>query len=321
MASVASFIVVCVLLPAALCDVYSSMLHAPNITKMEGFGAAVALSGDGRRLAVSSRSSPSGRVDIFQRDNAVGGFQFHSTVPLPRKEIHLFGNSLAMYDMSAVYDGLLRVLELTIEGATLPVLVLGVVALIAALARGRGVVILLAVAAGVFFVQFVLIGAGKPAEYGRFGVFPNTAFAIGTACLLTHGIAILGRAITLLATVAVVAWGAYCGGVYISNFQTDCSADNSRTALAEQLSKASEGFGVAVLADPAPYGCPPMDFSATNVMLVRAGHEWVRGLSEGRFVLIEPTDRPVSSISTGASPSTPISWANKSFLTTEKPMP
>ena len=89
-----------------------------------------------------------------------------------------------MYDAARIAEGFLRVLQLTVEGATLPILIVGVAALVAAM-NGRNTLALpLVVTAGIFFVQFVMIGAGKPGEYGRFGIFPNTALAIGAACLV-----------------------------------------------------------------------------------------------------------------------------------------
>ena len=172
-----------------------------------------------------------------------------------------FGNSLAMYEVSRVGEGLVRVLELTIEGATLPVLVLGAVALLFGVVRRNAEVTPLAVVGGVLFLQFVLIGAGKPGEYGRFGVFTNTALAIGAACVIAG---IFARSLAtgcrqrgdtapsaggespnppvrggvssrpsraVLAVIVglmVVAWTGARGGVYLWNFYADTTPQCTR---------------------------------------------------------------------------------------------
>ena len=46
-----------------------------------------------------------------------------------------FGNSLAMYEISRVVEGFVRVMELTIEGAGLPIVVVGAVAIIILVSR------------------------------------------------------------------------------------------------------------------------------------------------------------------------------------------
>lgn len=252
-----------------------------------------------------------------------------------------FGNSLAMYNVARIGEGFARVLELTVEGATLPVLVLGLVALIVAALRRRnadkpgtsiahGVAILpLAVPAAVFFCQFVLIGAGKPAEYGRFGIFTNTALAIGTACLLTRRWTKLREVVNWVPAAFVVSWVALFGALYLGNFRTDSTARNSRMKLAESLTHpdgASVTGLVAVLADPAPYCCPPLDFSKIRVALVDSRDQLCQ-FRDSQPTLIHPTDRKPPSTDEprqrASQPgmhglrlprATPISWANKPFV-------
>ena len=257
-----------------------------------------------------------------------------------------FGNSLAMYEVTRVGEGLVRVIELTLEGGTLPVLLLGAIALITAIVCRKSSAIPLAVPAVVLFLQFVLIGAGKPAEYGRFGVFTNTALAIGAACLLTHRFGKLRRQVNWVSASLVILWVASCGWLYLANFRVDTTLDNWRTYTAKIL----HGFGldpdtnrsvakIAVLADPAPYGCPPVNFARTDVVLLPRPNPSAQNPTDAWMFLVRPLDRHPSDAAGGANWAktlgrsflsqltgirgsndrpvwpfdTPISWANKPF--------
>ena len=238
------------------------------------------------------------------------------------------GNSLAMYEVARVGEGFLRVLELTVEGVTFPLLALGVVGLVVAVARRNRSAAPLAIAAGVFFIQFVLIGAGKPAEYGRFGVFPNAALAIAAACVIRSnrisGIAILRWACPIALCVFVGLFGA----AYLRNFLIDATSDNSRTRAARRIERCFDqadgsetAATIAVLADPAPYGCPPLRFAARRVVLRTTPDA---GASNNLLVrAVERSSDPTDDTTDGAHDGgmrrptwlrdTPISWANKPF--------
>lgn len=256
-----------------------------------------------------------------------------------------FGNSLAMYEVSRVGEGLIRVLQLTAEGASWPVLILGGFGFLGWLMRRASLklrdgkphefggnaaeILVLVVPAAVFFIQFVLIGAGKPGEYGRFGIFPNAALAIGAGCVLAAAIrrrAILGLALTVFA----VAGTAWFGWGYLSNFRADAMGNGSRIALARLIQEesrlaAEEGTSleIAVLRDPAPYCFPPIHFAETQVVLYPSLEQFRTVTRPGRAILLEPVDVPMppdppelSSRYESAFPSspvTPISWANKPF--------
>jgi hypothetical protein len=242
-----------------------------------------------------------------------------------------------------VFEGFIRVLELTVEGATLPVLLLGAVALIVAVVyrtirteKGAAIAVL-AVPAGMFFLQFCLIGAGKPAEYGRFGIFPNTALAIGAACLLSRRWTTkLRDIVNWLPAGVVVIWVAVFGAAYMRNFIVDATMDNSRTRVLDLFRRpmhsdfgAPQGF--AVSADPAPYNFPPKNFAWTNVLLVRDVRETRKYPDDLDFVRVAPVDEFQSGPQledsnfdyfqwvVGDPPwkwmaNTQISWANKPFV-------
>ena len=250
-----------------------------------------------------------------------------------------FGNSLAMYEVARIGEGFVRVLQLTVEGATLPIVALGAISLFVACIRmggtgkrslhvggghtnrgepvdgghagaslGHGtrydtrkknaLIIPLAVPAAVLFLQFVLIGAGKPPEYGRFGVFTNTALAIGTACLLARRWTRLREIVNWIPAAFIALWVAYFGLAYLWNFHVDATDVGSRSRLAglggSRLDDPASGrcaMGLAVLAVPAPYSLPPTDFSRTDVLLFRSNDHFLTTAGSLGAVLIEPVDQ------------------------------
>lgn len=237
-----------------------------------------------------------------------------------------FSNSLAMYEVARVWEGLERVLVLTAEGSTWLVLVLGALAAIGALLRRRWDTLPLLVPAAVFFIQFVLIGAGKPAEYGRFGVFTDAALAIGTACLVGGGTWSVRHGERWAALLVVVGWTAFHGLLYLSNFRADATADNTRRQMAELLTQHCE-VPLVVTADPAPYSCPPLCFVDRPVYKVRdpiAAAEFLRrhgclGVGPAESSLF--CGRAEGGYKTTGWFATPISWANKSFCAQAPPQP
>jgi hypothetical protein len=224
-----------------------------------------------------------------------------------------FGNSLAMYEIARLGEGMVRVLELTVDGATLPVTVLGVAAGLAFPFLRRRTAWPLAVSAWVFFTQFVLIGAGKPGEYGRFGVFTNTALAVAAAgAIMWHPLARI-RFVRPALGLLLVAWTAWCGWGYLRGFLRDASAVNSRIQLARDIQ--TEGIAeVGLLHEPAPYNCPPMNFTRIRLLRYRSADQF-HGQARGPAWLIETVDRPeLNPLDYAASAHpTPISWADKPF--------
>jgi hypothetical protein len=244
-----------------------------------------------------------------------------------------FGNSLAMYQIARIGEGFVRTAELTIEGATFPILVIGLFALVVAIIRKNRTTIPLVVVAVAFFLQFVLIGAGKPAEYGRFGIFTNTALAIGTAVAVTSHLANLHRFIQWVLPLFVVAWVGMFGLGYLQNFQADGTVHSSRHNAAERIVKlvgtqgeSANKVWMVVPAEPAPYSTPPLDFSTANVVLTSSkagvGSQWadrpllridMKQSMEIGFVDAFVVMFREPGCWGGLSRETPISWANKPF--------
>jgi hypothetical protein len=188
-----------------------------------------------------------------------------------------FGNSLAMYQIARIGEGFVRVVELSLEGATLPMVVVGLVGLFIAVVRRNQAAVPSVVVGAVFFLQFVLIGAGKPAEYGRFGIFTNTALAIATGCLLGGRKPRVIRWPGFPAAVVVAAWIAWSGYTYLNDFILDAGDQGSRLNLARFCSHLSRDAStlrittpLATFAEPAPYCYPPIDFAHADLHLVSA---------------------------------------------------
>ncbi|NOX58130.1 MAG: glycosyltransferase family 39 protein [Planctomycetes bacterium] len=204
-----------------------------------------------------------------------------------------FGNSMAMYEVSRIPEGFLRVLQLTIEGATIPITMLGIGAAIAALRCRSHKSLPLLVAAGAFALQFVLIGAGKPDEYGRFGIFYECALAIGVACIVVE-VARRSRPASIALGGTVAAWCAIFSAGYLWSFHVDATGQGSRDLAAAHLNHQSS---FAVIAEPAPYACPPVNFETTRVVMFRNGPDEPIESRLGRWFESHTARDPVSATS------------------------
>lgn len=250
-----------------------------------------------------------------------------------------FGNSVAMYEVGRLGEGARRVVELTVEGATPAPACIGIAGALLMLVERRRAARPLLASASVMLCQFILIGAGKPAEYGRFGVFVAAALAITSACVLVRAGGARGRRrIVGHAAMAIVLGLTVLGGQwYLVNFIEDAATGGTRWAVADAVSRladasagdddrASVGPRIVLLREPAPYNCPPLRFDRWPVILVPT-REAIDAMPADRpIVLIEAVD----DLSDGGSDDkgwqiklrgaqTPISWANKPFVITVRP--
>lgn len=224
-----------------------------------------------------------------------------------------FGNSMAMYDVARIAEGFLRVIKLTGEGATLPVLILGTLALVFSTKHQTPRTIVLVVPGVLFFLQFVLIGAGKPAEYGRFGIFPNTILAVGAACIVTSSATYVRRArraIPAILSAILIGWSGAHGWAYLDGFLSDASDNNTRINLAKSLAAIPQEAKntripkkLATYAEPAPYCFPPVDFAHVDVRLLP--------LPKRAPLRCSPSEVTLAPLDTSR---TPMSWANKDFF-------
>ncbi|MEA2708440.1 MAG: hypothetical protein QOF78_1041 [Phycisphaerales bacterium] len=228
------------------------------------------------------------------------------------------GNSTDMYRIS--FGGVGNAFRLIAEGASPVVLiggVIGLAVLIAARRRrrrdgcieecpGRGDVgWLLLAPAGLVLLQFILLADGKPAEYARFALLPNTFLVVAAfaGIALLHGSrprATLAIGLTML----TVGFGA----PYVLAFVRDSRTVTSRLVAAERIRELSRTTGVSdiiLTAEPAPYSAPPVDLFRNRLILAPKdallASEAAKSISI--LVTIDPALAPA-----------PVSWADVRFV-------
>ena len=170
----------------------------------------------------------------------------------------------------------------------------------AMLARRRGTGWLLAAPAVVVAGQFVLLAAGKPAEYARFALTPDVAIGVLAAAAVA-GLPLRPREARLAGGLLVAAT-ALVGMRYDLNFLADSRPTSTRREAARTLAAVAPGGTLAVTADPAPYGLPPVNLFTWRLVLLPRGQQRIDGLT------VRPTDTATAGLSS------PISWADKPFL-------
>ena len=176
-------------------------------------------------------------------------------------------NSIAMYSLGRIPEGLMRVGQLLLESCGPGVLVGGLIALVWLCLRWPRQ-ILLAIAPGLaMLVLCIAIGAGKPAEFARFLLLPVILFAIGAATLVAtlarHRLG-WGILVTIL-VLAVMRTPAYIHSFYAdAHFQHE-SRHRAALYLRE---RALPTDVIGVVQGPAPYGVPPLDFAHRAIHLL-----------------------------------------------------
>jgi hypothetical protein len=197
------------------------------------------------------------------------------------------GNSSEMYHITA--SGFGNAIALLAEG-TSPVLaaagVVGAIFVLFALIRaafrgrrdyeacncpGRGDAgWLLAAPAGLVLIQFFLLAAGKPPEYARFALLPDTF-------LLVAAFAAVGRMpvrfVRVVMSLALLLFTLPFGLRYVAGFVRDSGSQTSRLVVADRLAAlADEGARtLRVPAEPAPYCMPPVDVFRYTLLLAPPG--------------------------------------------------
>jgi hypothetical protein len=229
------------------------------------------------------------------------------------------GNTAAMYGTGRPDEAIASAIKLILFGAG-PAVVLGGLVGILSLRRANAGVLLAAVAM-VAAIQFVATAAGKPGEYGRFGLLPDTALLVAAFSFVARRSA-AWSIILLLATAPVGLL--YVGGFWMEAANRDHSSRHlAAMMLADELSTrlgqascyhaASEAAPdqptLAVYADPAPYCLPPVDLDGWKI--IRLPKDYL-GLPPAD-VTVRPVDSPEGIFWT------PLSWANKKFEVQKTP--
>lgn len=234
------------------------------------------------------------------------------------------GNSTAMYDIARVGEGAVNVSWLLWEaGGVIPV-----VALLALLLTRRDGFRSMLISAAPGFGMLALcclIGAGKPAEFGRFLVLPIALMAVGAARLIT---AAAPRGYQLPAAIALALFVAIGGtGRYLASFYVDAARvhDTRRLAANWINEHVDENAPIGVTREPAPYAIPPLDFTRRVVLLLprtalRDGDalpEWLVTAADAPWSFDDAWWRSryeLAATFESRLGRTPITWANKTTL-------
>lgn len=219
--------------------------------------------------------------------------------------IHLLGdrtillsnlhNSAAMYSAGGWGKGFFNAIRLVIEGTT-PLLTLGgILGSIAILRRReRSSLVLLIALAAVILVQFVLLAADKPGEYGRFALIPDIALALVAAIWVGRAQIKSFERIEVFALLMVLTVGPSL--IYLRGFSQDAGHEPRRLQNAELLA-ALHRIGATTLGvyrEPAPYLLPPVDLFTWKIGLLPDGFDLNSGLAPVDVIV-----RPVDQFQTG----------------------
>ena len=234
------------------------------------------------------------------------------------------GNSTAMYAASGSLDALLNAALLIAEGASPVLAAVGVVGTVLlgrrawkvradtsapAVAR-RATGLLLAAPALLVGVQFVALAAGKPGEYGRFGILPDTFLLVEAVVAAATFVTRPGPRRLVLG--ALLLTTSLFGAAYLWRFVDDSHGATTRLRAAADL--AAVPGDIALEQEPAPYRLPPVNLFERRLILLPRGGQPV----DVNATVVRPADVPGGDSlppagKWGRAFPARISWAGKHF--------
>jgi hypothetical protein len=197
-------------------------------------------------------------------------------------------------------------------------------------ARETDIAWLLLVPAGAITLQFILLAAGKPPEYARFGMLPDIALVLLAAWAgikLARDNPMFKQLLAALLVVSALPYGI----AYSRAFVRDSRSITSRMQASDELPVTGR---ILVKSEPGPYNTPPVNLFSRDIVLVPNNFH---GEMMPGDLLIYPVDIPIpdardegtragTGTATGAKRlpfleapgsldqfTTPITWANKTF--------
>lgn len=244
------------------------------------------------------------------------------------------GNSTAMYGLSNIASGAMNAVNLIGEGTSRLLAVMGLVGGCALMIRRpklpgpdqsdlTAALWLIAAPALTVALVMALLGAGKPAEYGRFVMLTDCALLLGA--FVAGDRFLKGKVERIAAPLILIATTAFFGLIYLRGFYRDASPEPSRLVQAAAIQKLwRQGYRtLATPRDPAPYNLPPVNLFDWHLYLLPR-HQALRTDEMLPDVIVRPVDRPVQTPGTGIllyaqTPdpashrpfASPISWADK----------
>jgi hypothetical protein len=195
-------------------------------------------------------------------------------------------NSTDMYHVGGLSSGIPNAARLLFAGATPGLALAGLAAAVGGLSiairrrrekappGGRvALAILLAAPSLLVLLQFFLLAAGKPAEYGRFALFPDVALAI--AAIAGVSSFVRSRPVAAFVLGALLATTVTAGGRYVLSFSRDTLPMTTRQQAAERIDQLAgdRPLTIALWAEPAPYSVPPLDLFRHRLLLLPPDYE------------------------------------------------
>jgi len=246
-----------------------------------------------------------------------------------------FLNTSGMYAIGDPLNGARNALRLTLEGAG-PLLAVAALLPLLSLGHRRTSprLLMLGVPALAVLMVMVAVGANQPGEFGRFGVYLCMVLMLAVA-------AEIGRVMRRSAWAGALAVLVFVGGTgfyglrYLQQYRLDAADGGTRAAAAAWLAATmaeTPDAAVGVMAKPAPYAVPPLDFATLQVSYASPsrgalGRMTLAGLPDGPEWLVCHADAPpAEGVRDGdytlkkvfrappdwaGSHNTIISWANK----------
>lgn len=196
-------------------------------------------------------------------------YVFYNALMRPEALRRNIGNSTAMYEVARVGEGALRVAELMGESVGVIVPVLGGLVLLVLLAtRTRETVAASSVAIALTLLC-IAIGAGKPAEFARFLLYPAAMLTVAAAFA---AMSIWRKWDVAGLFMAICVAVPFTGVLYVHAFAMDALTTSGSRATAARLlrEQIADGDRIAVVQEPAPYSIPPLDFAHRTVLLLPA---------------------------------------------------
>jgi hypothetical protein len=250
------------------------------------------------------------------------------------------GTSTAMYHASAT-SGWLTGGKLMLEAATIAVVMFGVIGVLhvieSTVAQRRlnfywpgcpavHLLWLLVVVGLIVAVQFFVLAAGKPGEYGRFALLPATVLCV--LAVTSFWTFLPPARVAFLSTLLICT--AWFGTNYIVHFTADDEPSMSPRIMTadalRMLVRRTPAKKLALVVEPAPYSMPPVDLWHWDLQLLP------RGVAPGAAaraaesdLVLRPVDQLPDTVTPGfrrferplaqpllANPAR-ISWAAKPF--------
>jgi hypothetical protein len=183
------------------------------------------------------------------------------------------GTSTAMYPVNGLASGLRTTIDLVGEGASRPLAIAGLAGVVALCLRRKLMppaieLWLLGAPALVVLATMAALGAGKPGEFGRFGLLPDVGlllFAFLAVDRLVGGtVERVGLVLLLLGSTG------FFGGLYLRGFVRDASDHPGRLIQADTLRRLGQAGNrtMALVAEPAPYSLPPVNLFEWKLLLL-----------------------------------------------------